>query len=90
MEGRGIEELADALAKHAAFLDRTGLRKKREIARARLEILENVQRLLARQVEAGSAFGREFERMADDVASRRLDPHSAARKLLSPASRKAL
>src|SRR5438034_10711458 len=88
IEGRGIDELADALMRHAAFLDETGLRKKREIARARLEILENAQRLLAREVEAGSASGRDFERMAEDVASRRLDPNAAARKLLPTSSRK--
>jgi len=82
LEGRGIDELADALDRHAKFLDDTGLRKKREISRARLEILENAQRLLSRRVEAGSGFGRTFETMAKEVAERRLDPHSAARKLL--------
>ncbi len=82
LEGRGIGELADALDRHAKFLDDTGLRKKREISRARLEILENAQRLLSRRVEAGSGFGRTFETMAKEVAERRLDPHSAARKLL--------
>jgi LAO/AO transport system kinase len=88
-EGRGIDELADALTRHAAFLDQTGLRRKREVARARLEILENAQRLLSRRVEEGSGFGRKFEQMAEDVASRRLDPHSAARKLLPVPPRKA-
>ena len=82
LEGRGIGELADALDRHAKFLDDTGLRKKREISRARLEILENAQRLLSRRVEAGSGFGRTFETMAKEVAERRFDPHSAARKLL--------
>jgi LAO/AO transport system kinase len=82
LEGRGIDELADALDRHAKFLDDTGLREKREISRARLEILENAQRLLSRRVEEGSGFGRMFEKMATEVAERRLDPHSAARKLL--------
>ena len=84
MEGRGVDELADALGKHAVFLDASGLRRRREVARARLEILENAERLLARQVQEGSRSGRAFDRLAEDVAARRTDPHAAARKLLAP------
>jgi LAO/AO transport system kinase len=82
-EGRGIDEVADALEKHAGFLGQTGLRRKREIARARLEIWENAQRLLSQRVAQGSGSGRAFEQLAEEVAGRRMDPHSAARKLLS-------
>lgn len=81
-EGRGITELADALDQHARFLDGTGLRRKREIMRARLEILENAQRLLTRRVTTKSQSGRAFGRLAEEVAGRRLDPYSAARSLL--------
>lgn len=87
-EGRGITELADALDRHATFLDGSGGRHRREVARARLEILENAQRLLSRRVAESSRSGRTFDRLAEDVAARRLDPHRAARKLL-PASRPA-
>jgi len=83
-EGRGIDELADALDRHAAYLDQTGFRAKREVARARLEILENAQRLLSRRVANRSRLGRAFDGLAEDVAARRLDPHAAARKLLWP------
>ena len=82
--GRGIDELAAVLEKHASYLDATGLRRKRDVARARLEILENAQRLLSRRVADGSRLGRAFDRLAEDVASRRVDPHTAARKLLRP------
>ncbi len=82
-EGRGIDELADTLLRHAAFLDQSGLRRKREVARARLEILETAQQLLARRVQEGSRAGAAFEHLADDVADRRLDPHAAARSLLA-------
>lgn len=81
-EGRGIDELADALGRHAAYLDTAGLRQKREVARARLEILENAQRLLSHQVSSSSQSGRSFDRLAADVAARRIDPHTAARRLL--------
>jgi GTPase len=81
-DGRGIDELADAIGKHASFLEGSGVRRKREIARARLEILENAQRLLSRGVEEGSRLGPAFDRLAEEVADRRTDPHAAARKLL--------
>jgi LAO/AO transport system kinase len=83
-EGRGIDELADALDRHAVYLDQTGFRAKREVARARLEILENAQRLLSRRVANRSRLGRAFDALAEDVAARRLDPHAAARRLLQP------
>ena len=82
IEGRGIEELADAVTKHGAFLAESGLRRTRDVARARLEILENAQRLLARRVGEKSRGGKEFDRLAADVADRKLDPHAAAKKLL--------
>jgi GTPase len=82
LEGRGIDELAGAIEKHASYLDESGGRRKREIARARLEILENVQRLLVRQVSEGSRAGHTFDKLAEDVAARRIDPHAAAQKLL--------
>jgi len=83
-DGRGIDELVDALMRHVEFLDRTGLRRKREVARARLEILENAQRSLARQVEDTSRSGAAFDRLSQDVADRRIDPHAAAVQLLKP------
>jgi len=82
LEGRGIDDLAGAIDKHALYLDQSGGRHKRELARARLEILENVQRLLVHRVSEGSRSGRTFDKLAEDVASRRIDPHAAARKLL--------
>ncbi len=83
-DGRGIDELADALMRHAEFLDRTGLRRKREVARARLEILENAHRSLARRVEDTSRLGVAFDRLAQEVADRRTDPHAAAVRLFKP------
>src|SRR5205809_8089122 len=82
LEGRGIDDLAGAIDKHALYLDQSGGRHKRELARARLEILENVQRLLVHRVSEGSRSGRTFDKLAEDVATRRIDPHAAAGKLL--------
>ncbi len=82
LEGRGIEELADVLERHVAFLERSGLRRGREVARARREILENAQRLLAQRVSVGSRTGAAFDRLASDVADRKTNPHAAAVRLL--------
>ena len=75
-------ELADVLERHAIFLERSGLRHGREVARARQEILETAQRLLVRGVSEGSPTGALFDRLANAVADRETDPHAAARKLL--------
>jgi len=82
IEGRGIEELASALGRHAAFLQSSGIRRKRDVARARNEILENAQRLLSRRVSDGSRSSATFGRLAEDVADRKMDPHAAALRLL--------
>jgi len=82
LEGQGIEELADVLERHAIFLERSGFRHGREVARARQEILETAQRLLVRGVSEGSPTGPLFDRLANAVADRETDPHAAARKLL--------
>jgi LAO/AO transport system kinase len=87
IDGRGVEELVDALQRHATYLDESGLRGRREVARARLEILENAQRLLARRVASTDRWGRGFDRLAQDVAARQRDPHSAAQELLTPPRR---
>ena len=88
LEGRGIEELADVLDRHAIFLERSGLRHGREVARARQEILETAQRLLVRGVSEGSPTGAMFDRLANEVADRKTDPHAAARKLLEASPKK--
>src|SRR5256712_7375651 len=82
LEGLGIEDLAGAISKHALYLDQSGGRHKRDVARARLEILENVQRLLIHRVSEGLRSGRTLDKLAEAVATRRIDPHAAARKLL--------
>jgi len=82
IEGRGIEELASALEQHTAFLQTSGVRRRRDVARARNEILENAQRLLSRRVSDGSRSSMTFARLAEDVADRKTDPHAAALRLL--------
>jgi len=86
LEGRGIDELADVLEKHRAHLGSSGILLRRELARAKQEILENAQRLMAQRVQGLSRLGATFERLARQVADRRLDAHTAAQRLFDPAA----
>jgi len=76
-----IDELADAIEGHRAFLNSSGLWEKRELARARQEILENARRLLADRVRHGPQ-GPRFEALVQDVVRRVVDPQTAAARLL--------
>ncbi len=86
LEGRGIDELADVLEKHRAYLGSSGILRRRELARAKQEILENAQRMMAQRVQGLSRLGATFERLARQVADRRLDAHTAAQRLFDPAA----
>ncbi len=90
LEDERIDELADALEKHAAFLKMSGNWRKRELDRARQEILENARRLLAQRVRDPGTVGSSFETLAQQVVARKLDPQSAAVRLLGEATKGAV
>lgn len=85
-EERGIDELADAIAKHRVFLETTSRWRVRELARARQEILENARRMMAQRVKDADALGTTFEGLATSVVDRRIDPLAAAARLFGDAT----
>ncbi len=85
LKGSRIDELADAVVQHRAFLESSGLWERREIARSRQEILENARRILASRVRDGPT-GAGFEKLVQDVVRRKMDPQAAAVRLLGPKS----
>ncbi len=87
LEDRGIAELADALAAHRAYLQKSGQLRTRNLERARHEILENAQRILALRVSEMTPLGAAFDRLTVDVATQRVDPQSAAKRLFQGAVR---
>lgn len=87
LEDRGIAELADTLTAHAAFLSSSGKLHARNLERARHEILENAQRILAQRVGQLSPLGVAFDRLAEGVATHKVDPQTAARRLFENAVR---
>ncbi len=86
LEDTRVEELADALEKHAAYLRISGNWEKRELNRARQEILENARRLLAQRVTDPGRASSSFETLAQQVVARKVDPQSAAVRLLAEAA----
>jgi len=81
LEGRGVQELADAIAKHFVHLKSGALWEQREMHRARKELLESMRRLLS-ETYTGASAGKEFEREVRRIVARKRDPRTAARKLL--------
>jgi LAO/AO transport system kinase len=77
----GIEHLWQAIADHRAYAERTGLLERRRARRLEEELREIVvQRLDRRARELCS--GDEYDRLTSDVLARRLDPWSAADRML--------
>jgi len=74
-------ELWSALGRHRAHLETTGGLVGRRTTRAREELRTIVTRTLEHRVLGGTTSGA-FDRLLDDVLARRLDPYSAADRLL--------
>ena len=86
-EDRGIPDLVLTLEKHRKFLVSSGLLRRREVSRARQEILENTKRLVEERAQRVERIGSALERLAEEVVDRKVDPHAAAARLLGGVSR---
>jgi LAO/AO transport system kinase len=79
--GEGIDDLVDRLNEHAAWLDESGERERRRVARARDEISALAVAELRQRIGALPGQAR-LESLAGQVASGKLDPYSAADELV--------
>jgi LAO/AO transport system kinase len=78
----GIAELADAVERHAKWLDEGDRRGSRRLVRARVQIRElALGEVRERFAELGE--GELVERLAEAVARRETDPYSAADELVA-------
>jgi LAO/AO transport system kinase len=82
-EGRGVDDLWDAIAAHRAHLERDGRLATRRAARLRDEIEALVAERLGRRAGAVCT-GARFDELLARVAAHDLDPHAAADALLDP------
>jgi LAO/AO transport system kinase len=76
---QGVRELAEAVERHRAHLDRTGLRREREVARARAGFLALLrERLVAGALARLAAEQGHLDEIAARIASRDADPFALA------------
>jgi LAO/AO transport system kinase len=82
LDGSGVSELADELARHHAWLIESGELDKRLLAAAAERIRSIAKELLLQRL-GDPASASLFGTLAREVAAREIDPHSAARMLIS-------
>jgi LAO/AO transport system kinase len=79
---KGADELADVLLKHKEYLDVSGELEKRRKIRAREELLKNVESFVRDYCYQGFVAEGHLEELVDGIAQRKIDPHSAAMKII--------
>jgi LAO/AO transport system kinase len=77
---QGIADLADAIAMHRAYLASSGMLDREQHERARHQVVAATQTEALRRILRAN--GTLLNELVDQVASRDLDPHSAAERLL--------
>ena len=80
--GEGVEELAERIAEHREHIIGEGTLEERRRRNLRNEVMELATVRLRRQLEASVRGSEELQQLLDEVATRRLDPASAATRLL--------
>jgi GTPase len=80
--GEGVEELADRIAEHRRHIIEEGTLEERRRRNLRNEVMELATVRLRRQLESSVRGNEELQELLDEVVARRLDPASAATRLL--------
>jgi LAO/AO transport system kinase len=80
--GEGVEELAERIAEHRQHIIEEGTLELRRRRNLRNEVMELATVRLRRRLEASVRGDEELQQLLDEVVARRLDPASAATRLL--------
>ncbi|HEX2126648.1 MAG TPA: hypothetical protein VHF45_08835, partial [Thermoleophilaceae bacterium] len=80
--GEGIDELVERIAAHRAFIEEQGTLDERRRRNLLNEVVALAAARLRRRLEAQVRDDESVQALFDEVAARRLDPASAAAKLL--------
>jgi LAO/AO transport system kinase len=80
--GEGVEELAEKISEHRAFIDSEGTLAERRRRNLMNEVVALAAGRMRRRLEAEVRDDAEVQGLLDEVVSRRLDPASAAARLL--------
>jgi len=82
VSGKGAEELVKAIFDHKEFLASSGELEKRRRERAKEELIETVESYVRLYCYRGIEEDGYLEKLVDDIAQRKTDPHSAALKII--------
>jgi LAO/AO transport system kinase len=86
VRGKGIEELADKLDEHRAYIDAEGTLVERRRRNLMNEVLAIATFRMRRELEASVREDPEVRELLDRVVSREIDPASAATTILEQAA----
>jgi LAO/AO transport system kinase len=81
-KGRGIDELVEKMAEHREHIKAEGTLEERRGRNLRNEVLALASGRMRRQLEESTREDPEVQELLDEVVARRIDPASAAGKLL--------
>jgi LAO/AO transport system kinase len=84
--GEGVEELAERIAEHREHIKAEGTLEERRRRNLRNEVMELATVRLRRRLEESVRGDEEMQRLLDEVVARKLDPASAAQRLLDEQS----
>ena len=79
---KGVEELAEAVFKHREFLIDSGELETRRKQRAKIELIEAIENSLMDYIYQRIDKDDWFEKLVDDLVQRKINPHSAAEKVI--------
>ena len=81
-KGEGVEEVVEKIAEHRAFIEAEGTLEERRRRNLMNEVMELATVRMRRRLDAAVKDDPEVQSLLDEVVARRLDPASAAAKLL--------
>jgi LAO/AO transport system kinase len=83
LDGRGIEELTAKLTEHREFSQQSGDHANRRATQLKAEVNEIVEHYLKEMLWNRVGASLEMSQLLEDAGSRKLDPYTIARKVLS-------
>ena len=82
-ESKGITKLIDGINKHKDYLKKSKLFDKQRRKRYEAELVEIIRKRLMNFIFDESTFKEKVETLLDQISRKELDPHSAAKEILS-------
>jgi LAO/AO transport system kinase len=78
--GKGVEQLAEEIFRHKAFLVSSGGLQKRRRQKAKLELMMAVESSLKNIIDTNTDY---VEKLVNELVQRKTNPQSAAMKIIS-------